>query len=298
MSKKIVITVLVLFIAISSFAQSSINDYKYVVVPLQFDFLKGKDTYRTSTLLRYLFKKEGFEVYFDEEELPKELFNDRCLALYADVIKLSGLLRNKVQIELKDCRGSQVLLSQEGSTKIKEYNKAYPVAIKEAFKSIEFLQYKYNPSDYVGSKAKVISKVESIKEDNKEAEQAKAEVERLKKEVENLKKQKALADAKTKEEAEKKSSEIKQKEKQKMEVTKTETLESSKPKNLSDVLYAQPLDNGFQLVDASPKVVMVIIKTAAPNVYTVKGKDAIVFREGDIWFYSENDTKKALNIKF
>ncbi len=69
-------------------------------------------------------------------------------------------------------------------------------------------------------------------------------------------------------------------------------------KSSLDLLYAQPLDNGFQLVDASPKIVMILVKTAAPNVYTVKGKEGIVFKEGDKWYYSENDSKKELNIKF
>lgn len=85
MFKKLVFIVAILFLSLKGFTQKNINNYKYVVVPLQFDFLKGKDKYRTSTLLRHLFKNEGFIVYFDEEGLPEDLFKDRCLGMYVNL---------------------------------------------------------------------------------------------------------------------------------------------------------------------------------------------------------------------
>ena len=67
----------------------------------------------------------------------------------------------------------------------------------------------------------------------------------------------------------------------------------------SPIFLAKITESGYQLVNAiSGKTEMELFKTAAPNVYTVKGKEAIVFKEGDKWFYSESDTKKELNIKF
>ncbi|TCK68561.1 hypothetical protein DFQ05_0069 [Winogradskyella wandonensis] len=292
MSKKLILFVVAIGIGISSFSQTTINDYKYVVVPLKADFFKGKDAYRTSTLLRYLFKKEGFEVYFDEEELPEELFNDRCLGLYANLAKISSFLKTKVQIELKDCRGREVFVSDIGSTKIKEYIKAYPEAIREAFKSIEFLNYEYNPSANVGSKPKQnISKAENELQKIEETKAAEAEVVRLKKEVEDLNKQKELAKAKADLEKEK------QLQAEKLE-QRAEKKSLNSEVSSSDTLYAQAIDVGFQVVDATPKVVMVLLKTAAPNVYAVKGKDAIVFKENDKWIYSEGNQKKELKIKF
>lgn len=301
MPKNIVAIALIFFIGVSSFAQNSVNDYKYVVVPLQFDFFKGKDRFRTSTLTRYLFKQEGFEVYYDEEKFPEELFNDRCLALYADVLKISSFFKTKVQIELKDCYGNIVFLSGEGSTKIKEHEEAYPVVIREAFESIKFLNYSYNPNSNVGSKKQVVSKAESSKEEIEKTKAAQAEVDRLKKEVEDLKNQKEIektkSELKAKSEAEAKRLEEEKLKNQKLQEQK-QKLEISDNKVNSDLLYAQPNEKGFQLIDTSPKVIMVLIKTAAPNVYTVKGKDAIVFKEDGVWFYSENDKKTALNIKF
>ncbi|WP_299115240.1 hypothetical protein [uncultured Winogradskyella sp.] len=288
MFKKLVFIVVILCISFKGLAQKDINNYKYVVVPLQFDFLKGKDKYRTSTLLRHLFKNEGFMVYFDEENLPEDLFKDRCLGIYANLVKVPGVFKSKVQIELKDCYGELIFLSDVGQTKIKEYSKAYPEVIKQAFKSIAFLNYKYDASSKVAleKESEIQTKLENIKESNKEAEKAKAEVEKLKKEVEDLKRQK--------EEALKKA-EI---EKAKVEEEAIKKAEVEKANN-SSAFLAKITQNGYQLVNAnSEEIEMELFKTAAPNVYTVKGKNAIVFKEGDKWFYSENDTKKELNIKF
>ena len=80
--------------------------------------------------------------------------------------------------------------------------------------------------------------------------------------------------------------------------TKDIAEEKKKSETQSDLLYAHPTEKGFQLVNVTQKVVMVILKTAAPNVYTVKCKNAVVFKEGNSCFYSENHNKKLLNIKF
>ncbi len=88
----------------------NINQYKYLVLPLKYDFLSSQDKYRLNTLTRYLFKKEGFDVYFDEESLPDDLFKDRCLALYGDVLEVKGGFRKlKLEIVLKDCYGEIVI---------------------------------------------------------------------------------------------------------------------------------------------------------------------------------------------
>ena len=68
------------------------------------------------------------------------------------------------------------------------------------------------------------------------------------------------------------------------------------------VYYAQAINNGFQLVNSEPKIVMILWTTAAENVFIVKGKSAIVYKVDGVWYYSENDgklgEKQALNIKF
>ena len=70
----------------------------------------------------------------------------------------------------------------------------------------------------------------------------------------------------------------------------------------SDVLYAQTIDNGFQLVDSSPKVVYKIKRSSTNDMYFVEGKEAVIYKSGSDWIleYYENDTlkTKTLNIKF
>ena len=304
MSKKFFTLLLSLLVLTGIYAQNSINDYKYMIVPLKFDFLKGKDKYRTSTLTRYLLKNEGFEVYFDEENLPEDLFNNRCLALYTNVNKIESFLKNKVQIEIKDCFGNQLFLSDIGESKIKEYDKAYPAAIRAAFESFKFLNYTYNPNANIGivkannNEEEARQAKEALRLEKEAQDKAKAEAEKLRQEVETLKKQKAEALA---EMQKTKTSSTK-----KVEETKVVVPEEEKSVNIvvnqsevkSAILYAQPIENGFQIVDTTPKVIMILLKTAAPNVYSVKGKDAIVFKDGEQWMYSEGTEKKELMIKF
>ena len=62
--KRFLASVVFLLITFSCFSQD-LNSYKYVVVPYKFDFLKKHDKYRVNTLMRHLFKKEGFIVLYD-----------------------------------------------------------------------------------------------------------------------------------------------------------------------------------------------------------------------------------------
>lgn len=81
-----------------------------------------------------------------------------------------------------------------------------------------------------------------------------------------------------------------------------ETHQESVKSSANEIYYAQATENGFQLVNSEPKIVMVLWPTAAENVFLAKGKSAIVFKENGFWYYSENDgtlgEKQQLTIKF
>jgi hypothetical protein len=75
--------------------------------------------------------------------------------------------------------------------------------------------------------------------------------------------------------------------------------------NLEDVaLFAQPIPNGYQLIDSTPKVVLRIYKTSKPDSFTAiaEGINGLVFKKDNDWYfeYYENDQlmSKKLNIKF
>lgn len=68
------------------------------------------------------------------------------------------------------------------------------------------------------------------------------------------------------------------------------------------VLYAQPKNNGFQLVNLKPEVVFVILKTNVKDVFIIKDKNGSLSKNGEHWiaeFYENGKlVKKEYQIKF
>ncbi|MDY8134438.1 hypothetical protein [Aquimarina sp. 2201CG5-10] len=147
-----------LFCTTVLFGQGNINDYKYIIVPEGYVFLKKNDSYQLNSLTRFLFKKQGYDAFMRGEKMPEDLIVNGCKALRVNVKKESGLFATKLIIELLDCNSNVVYTSGVGSSREKEYKKAYQEALRGAFKSIELLKYEYNGSKEVEN----IRKKESI----------------------------------------------------------------------------------------------------------------------------------------
>lgn len=139
--KKLFLFVLVLAINYS-YAQS-VNEYKAVIVPLKYEFLKGENQYRLNTITKFNLNKAGFVSFYSNETIPSE-YSDRCDLLNADVVNDSGFLTTRLFITLKDCYGKIIFQSAAGKSKEKDYKKAYSEALAEAFESVYELQYKYS----------------------------------------------------------------------------------------------------------------------------------------------------------
>jgi hypothetical protein len=242
-------------------------------------------------LTKYLFNKYGYTALLSNEELPQDLNKNRCLALYADVVEDKGLFKTKLKIDLKDCGGIMVMSSKVGETREKEFAKAYNLALRDAFETFQNINYTYEPSNnIVSSPAKSV-----VSENTLEKEK---EIERLQEELKSLKEEKKMEPQKVEvpkpvvKEAE---TEVKKIESKAIE-TKIEVKEAT------DLLYAQPIENGYQVVDTTPKIVMILLKTPQTDVFIVKDQDAIVYKEEGKWFLSKNNGSKvsieALNIKF
>lgn len=240
--KKIVL----LFILISSYAFSqSVNDYQYVIVPLKFDFLKKDDQYRLNTLTKLLLQKYGFKTYLNNEEIPLNL--ERCNFLYANVIETSGMFATKVKVVLKDCKENVIFETKLGESREKDYTLAYNEALRDAGKSFDKLDYKYNGQNGVVTQiAPVINQVETEK-----------------------------------------------------------TVNSDSGTTSNEIFYfAQPIANGYQVVDNEPKVIMKLINTSLKNIFLAeKGeKRGVVLPKGNQWFfeYFENGKlfSELLNLKF
>lgn len=234
---------LILFLSISIFAsaQKSLNDYKYVIVPVKYSFLKEENKYRLNTFTKFNLQKMGFEAFYENENLPTEAASDRCQNLYVNVDDEGGLLATKLIVTFRDCQNKVVHTSLVGKSKSKDYKIAYPEALNDAFVSLFNYGYKYNGGVNLPEP----------------------------------------------------------------EAKKDHTPKSSPQIDESqNYLFAQPIPNGYQLVDKTPKVVLKIYKTSQPDYFTAQSetKNGAVIKKNGEWIleYYKDDkpvTEKLL-IKF
>lgn len=266
----------------SVFSQTSLNNYKYIIIPKKYGFLKSDDQFQLNSLTKFLFNKHGFEAVMEGESYPDDLNANRCLALTTDVIKDSGFLKTKLQIELRNCNGLTVYTSKEGESREKDYSKAYSEALRNAFKELEIMNYKYVP----GAKTSEIT----VQDTNNQTEVSK-EIAQLRAEIQNLKQEK-----------ETQASPVSVVNDLQQATENSNTQVASLVENNSGVLYAQAIDNGFQLVDSSPKVIYKIKNTSMENMFLVEGRNATLYKKDNQWImeYYENNILKqdVLNIKF
>jgi hypothetical protein len=135
------------------FAQKDINSYKYIIVPIQYEFQKSEDQYQINSLTEFLFNKEGFTAVFSNSTFPDELALNACSALKAVLVSESGLFTTKIKINLVDCYNAVVFSTDLGTSKLKDYKKAYHEAIRNAFADIQALNYVYNGSNNLNTTA-------------------------------------------------------------------------------------------------------------------------------------------------
>jgi len=121
-----------------------LDAYKYVVVPTHFDNFRKANQYNTSTTIKYLFTENGFPAIYDEGQ-PTELKIQPCLGVYTRLHDESGMFTTKVRIEMVDCEGKTVFETFEGTSKEKDYVLAYREALREAFRSFSGRSYSYSP---------------------------------------------------------------------------------------------------------------------------------------------------------
>lgn len=272
-----VLSLIISLISLSIFAQTNLNKYKYVIVPNKYDFLKERDQYQLNSLSEFLFNKYGFEAIMEGSNYPDDLAQNRCLALKSNALKESSLFKTKLSIELKDCNDVVVYTGKPGESREKEFKKAYHDALRAAFTSVAALNHKYDALMANKQVATVASN-------------GNTEIEQLKAEIKNLKEEKA-AEATTVAVAT-----------IPMPTPATKTVEQQQIGN-TGTLYAQPLgDDGYQLIDSTPKVVFKIKKTGQTDLFLVEGSNGIIYKKDNVWIHERNTdsgvAKQELNIKF
>ena len=287
------ICVFLMLFNVKGISQESVNAYKYVIVPTSYNFLNEPDQYQVNSLTKFLFEKLGFTTLMADAEFPEDLNNNRCLGLYADVEKHKAFLNTKLQVHLKDCNNKIVISSQIGESREKEYSKVYNLALREAFKSFDDLNYSYKPSSNITSKSTSNPAVADASQAQEEIDRLKREVEALKdKQVQNVVVAAEVAKSVT---VDKAPAEVK-------ETVKPMVKEQTKPEGKSQALSANPVENGYTITDASSKVLYHLVFSGKEDVYIVKGQDAIVYKMNNAWIVSTaNDSgvsMKTLNVKF
>jgi hypothetical protein len=256
---RIKLLLVALFCTVIGFAQS-INDYKAVIVPLKYDFLKSENQYRMATVTKSNLNKAGFVAFYANEDIPAE-YSDRCQLLYIDVKKDNAFLVTKLFIEFKDCYGKVIYTSEVGKSKEKDYETAYRECLNLAFVSVNNLHYKYSgktvaPTGKLVGTAALMTPAAT-----------------------------AVVNTPT---------------------TMPVTTVSSPVADVSDpnLLYAQPTENGYQLIDKTPKVVMKLLKTSRPDSFIAikDGVQGTLNAKDNQWFfeYYQNDklVSEKVSVKF
>lgn len=260
--KKIVLLVLLMTFS-QVFSQKNISQYKYVVIPAKFDFVKKVDRYQTSSLTKFLFNKYGFTAFLDNEKLPLDLEQNSCKALKVDVIDNSKFLITRSVIQLKDCRGNVLFSSVEGKSKEKEYKAAYHQAIRQAFNSVKTLNYAYTPS---------ISE-KSIALGNNQGSQP-------------LMKNKKV---------------VGKPEKQEVPVIKNKITKrggNNFVKKTNPVLFSKSVKKGFLLLGKNQQTVFHLLFTDLEELFILKNKNGIAYKGKNNWiaeYYNSNGDKVVEN---
>ncbi|MEH3115417.1 hypothetical protein [Pedobacter terrae] len=243
--------IILLAISFSVQAQSNTVNYKYIIVPEKFSFLKQMNQYGLNTLTKALFEDKGFTVYFDNTEIPQEIAADRCKALVVELQEKNSMFVTNLTLLLKDCKGAVVIKSKEGKSREKEYEIAYNDALRDAFTS-------FNHFNYVADQPTMTTNTVTLPTST-------------------------TTPPKT---------------------VPSNQIAATKAEQKEALLYAQPISNGYQLIDATPKIVMTLLKTSMEDCYISNNGNAngIVIKKNGIWFfeYYKNNVlvSENLSIKF
>ncbi|SDX10800.1 hypothetical protein SAMN05444411_103110 [Lutibacter oricola] len=179
--RKIIAALCIMLISSSLFAQKTVNNYKYIIVPNQFDFLRSQDQYQLNSLTKFLFNRAGMVAFLSSDEKPQELLNNNCMALTGKLVEESGMFSTKIKVQLLDCYNKVVFESKVGISKEKEFKKSYHESTRRAFVDIEELNYSYVPTQNTIEK-KVVNEVIAPKQIKKPKQVISKEITEIKRE--------------------------------------------------------------------------------------------------------------------
>lgn len=253
-------------------SEAQLNAYEYVVVPKKLQDFEEENQYHSSTLLKYLLTQNNFTSYY-EGDVPADI-GDKCRELVINLLDESTMLRTKVYLIMKDCQGSEVFRTMEGSSRIKDLKDAYEEAIRNAFRSIAALNYHYEPqiapATTVSNTAKEATILRETPDNPQAGRPAGAETSAV---VVKATPQEQLYEDKRPAPSTYTAAAV--------------ALSAATASPETEMWYAQLLPDGYQLVDKSPRIRLTLKKTSIPEVYLAENEDShgIVYKEGSQWYY-------------
>lgn len=128
--KKIIMVLFLGLFALNAQAQS-LNNTKYVEIKGVYDFQTAFNQYRLNSFLKFQLEQAGFQVYYDNQDVPAEVQSDPCKALKCIVTRDKSMLSTKLNIQLINCKGN-VVFTTDGESRLKNHNKSHVDAIKDA----------------------------------------------------------------------------------------------------------------------------------------------------------------------
>jgi len=268
--------IILTLLTLSTYAQLPLNAYKYVFVPERYAFSKEDNQYGLSTITKLQLEDKGFIVFKEKDALPQAVALNKCLALKVEVVERKTLFSTNLTVYLKDCQGNTVFKSKEGKSREKEFEQSYPLALSDAFASLYTTPYKYD-STLVQQPVAAPQAQQGIIAPQPQQSTAQQTAPPATTQTPNV----AQAPA--------------------VQAPPMQAL-PAQMQPIQGTLYAQPIPNGYQLVDTTPKKVFTLLKTSVQDCFITSPTNGIVFKKDGAWYfeYYQNDklTSQKLEIKF
>lgn len=247
-------------------AQEQLNNYKYIVVPNQFDFQKEAGQYRVNGLTKFLLEKQNFTVLLEGDTLPEDAIQNNCLVLKTTAIDDSSMFKTKLKFQFKDCQGKVVYTTEEGESREKKYIVAYNEAVRNAFSSLSNFTHKYEVKKTENEAEEVI--VTPLPKVTEAPLVEEVDEEEIDEEIE-------------------------------IEVPVEEVDQNISNNTLTAEAFGVI---NYKLKNRQGQTVYTILYSGKEDFYIVKGKDAVIYKINGSWVIATNDNGtlqiKSIDIKF
>lgn len=268
---KAIASFILTLLTVAAYSQTTLNSYKYVIVPERFEFSKMDNQYGLNTTTKSLLEQKGFTALWTNGELPPAVAANKCNALRAELTQKNGLFTTALTLTLKDCQGNIVWKSKEGKSREKEFEAAYGEALKNAVASLT--DYKYDSTASLASaptqQAYIPAVSVAVPVNSSSTSPATTQPQQPTTQPQQSAPVPAPAPAK------------------------------STAAEITGILYAQTIPNGYQLIDTSPKKVLTLLKTSVDDYFIAEGgpSNGVVFKKNGEWFFEYYKDSKLVSQK-